>query len=192
MISHLNIDTTSPMLDYKLGIEDFNSYLPVEYYYAYAVLRRLQPAATDVICDVGCGKGRFLCIAARYPVRRVLGIELQRELCAAARENLVRLRGRRAPAEVICANCTELDFPDDVTIVFMFNPFGTETMISFLGRIGTSLRRKPRCFQSSTTTIAVPKCWPSVVGFTRMGYSALHLADGLASGLMLGIEFRPK
>ncbi len=135
------------MLDYKLGIEDFNSYLPVEYYYAYAVLRRLQPAATDVICDVGCGKGRFLCIAARYPVRRVLGIELQRELCAAARENLVRLRGRRAPAEVICANCTELDFPDDVTIVFMFNPFGTETMISFLGRIGTSLRRKPRCFQ---------------------------------------------
>jgi SAM-dependent methyltransferase len=48
----------------------------------------------DVFVDVGCGKGRVLVMAAQFPFRRVIGVEVSPTLAAAAAANVARVRRR--------------------------------------------------------------------------------------------------
>jgi SAM-dependent methyltransferase len=107
------------------------------------IIRVVQPRSDDGVYDIGCGKGRILCVFARLPVRRVVGIELDPTLAEAARNNANRLRGRRAPIEVRCQDAATADY-DDGTIYLLYSPFGTETLLDVLGKIRLSLETNPR------------------------------------------------
>ena len=93
----------------------------------------LQPP--DVFVDVGCGKGRVLCYAARHEVKRVVGVDLSAELCGEARANAARLRGRKAPIVVELRPAHEFDY-SAASALFMFDPFGAATMAKVLDKIG--------------------------------------------------------
>jgi predicted RNA methylase len=101
---------------------------------------------TDVVVDLGCGKGRVVCVAATYPVKSVVGVEIDPPLCELAEKNGARMRGRRAPVSFACVSATDFDY-DDVNIVVMFHPFGADTMRVVLSRWEESLERKPRSFR---------------------------------------------
>lgn len=103
------------------------------------VLDRLALLPSDVFVDIGSGKGRVLCCAARTPVRRVVGVELSADLCRQARLNAARLRGRRAPITVENTPADQYDY-SDATVLFLFDPFGPATLRSVLGRIGEETR----------------------------------------------------
>ena len=118
-------------------------YEPVNYFNIHRMLRVLAPAGDDVFYDIGCGKGRILCVAARRRLRRVVGIELFEELCADARRNAAALRGKKTPIEVICADAARADYADG-TVFAMFNPFGEATMRAVIASIGESMRQRPR------------------------------------------------
>ncbi len=97
----------------------------------------------DVFYDIGCGKGRVLCVVARRPIQRVVGIEISESLCEKARENVDRLRGGLCSIEVVCADACDASLIDG-TIYFLYNPFGVDTMRHVIDRIHSTLANNPR------------------------------------------------
>ncbi len=123
--------------------KDNLAYVPHDYWYVRAMARRLKLAREDVFYDIGCGMGRILCVVARRRIRKCVGIELLEPLCQQARRNGLRLRGRKAPIEIICADAARADLSEG-TVYYLFNPFGKDTLRDFLANLETSISRDPR------------------------------------------------
>jgi len=123
--------------------DDNVRYETADYWNIRKVARILKPGPEDVFYDIGSGMGRMLCVMARRPIRKCIGIELFEPLCEIARRNVASLRGRKAPVEIRCADAATADLSDG-TIYYMFNPFGEETLRDALENIRTSLSRKSR------------------------------------------------
>jgi len=109
-------------------------------------LKSLAPGPADVFVDLGSGKGKAVLIAGRLPYRRVVGIEIDEELSRCANHNIVRARHRLLAQEIKSLNVSVLEWPipDEVSVVFMFNPFIGQTFYSTMDRIFESYNRKPR------------------------------------------------
>lgn len=118
-------------------------YTTVGYRTTRQILRLVEPRPEDVFYDIGCGMGRILCVAARKPMRKCIGVELFEPLCEIARRNAKNLRGRKTHIEVVCGDATTADLSEG-TIYFMFNPFGPQTLRDTLENIRRSLAKKPR------------------------------------------------
>ena len=76
--------------------------------------------------DLGCGKGRPLVVAADYPFRRLIGVELSPYVAQVARRNVAGLR----PAEkygkrifVIIGDASIPNLGKESTVLFLYNPF---------------------------------------------------------------------
>jgi SAM-dependent methyltransferase len=96
-----------------------------------------------VFYDVGCGKGRPLCVMAQHPFEKVVGVEVRAELCEVARQNARDMRGRVAPIEIRCADAASVDYSDG-HVFFLFHPFGPSTLQAVLDSIERSLQASPR------------------------------------------------
>lgn len=148
----LNVTTMSDQTDVTDGrhdgvnMLDYNSgYQGANYLYLWRIAHMVRPDAPNQVnfYDVGCGKGRALCVMARHPFKKVVGIEISEELCRVARANSSRLRGRLAPIEVVCANAVDADLSDG-HVYFLYNPFGRSTLTRVLDNIERSLEVAPR------------------------------------------------
>lgn len=84
--------------------------------------------------------------AAEYPFAKVIGVELSHELLAIAERNVARNRDRLRchDVELTQADVTSYELPDEVTVVFMNNPFTGEVFQAALGSLERSLERRPR------------------------------------------------
>ena len=128
----------------KAKHQDSRSYQAVDYWNIRRVLGAMALSGSDIFYDIGCGKGRVVCCAARGRVKRVVGgIDLNPLLCEIARKNAKSLRGRESPIEICCEDASVADVSDG-TAYFMFNPFGEATMREFLKNIERSLITNPR------------------------------------------------
>ena len=110
------------------------------------VLPRGEVSPDDVFIDLGSGKGRVVLLAARYPFKRVIGVELSERLTEIARGNLERNRHRLAcqDIELVTADALDYELPDDVTVAYLFNPFTGETFDRVLRKLIDSVDRNPR------------------------------------------------
>lgn len=110
----------------------------------FSLVRELEEGV--VFLDYGCGKGRAVVLAAMRPFQKVIGVELDDGMLDLARRNIARLQKRmRCPnVSLVNADATQFDVPDDVNVVFMFNPFGGEVRQAVIHRIEASLHRLPR------------------------------------------------
>jgi SAM-dependent methyltransferase len=106
-----------------------------------AVLRRVPIAPEDVALDVGCGKGGAIITLARYPFRRVDGLELSGELIAVAQRNLRRAGVRCTLHQGDGAQFQALD---DYTFFYMYNTFPSEVMRRFMANLEASITARPR------------------------------------------------
>jgi SAM-dependent methyltransferase len=79
--------------------------------------------------DLGSGKGRVLILAFKKGFRRVVGVEFSAEVCAVARKNLSTTG---VTAEVVHQSAKEYVFPDEPTVVFLYNPFGPTILVPIL------------------------------------------------------------
>lgn len=109
-------------------------------------LRHFAIGPDDVFIDIGSGKGRVVLEAARYPFKRVIGVELASELHGIAERNLrrTRQRVRCGAVELVNSDILDYDMPDDVTFVYMFNPFRGAIFRTVIDNLVTSLDRSPR------------------------------------------------
>jgi hypothetical protein len=97
--------------------------------------------------DLGSGKGRMLFLAAEYPFRRIIGVELARELHEAALQNIRRYRSpkqRCREIESIYMDAANYVFPDQPLVISLFNPFGPSVLREVLDRLNASAAAHPR------------------------------------------------
>ena len=115
---------------------------------AYHVLRKVFAAlplgAGDCFMDIGCGRGRVLCLAARYPIARAAGVEITPQHAAAAQRNLERLHGRKARTfGVMAGSATDFDYSGG-TVFYMYNPFSGALFEQVVGNIHAAAKRGGR------------------------------------------------
>ena len=116
----------------------------------WLVLRRALPkgmvSPDDVFLDFGSGKGAVVLQAAQLPFRKVIGVELTPQLHAIARENLARALPTLRCKDVELVNSDALDYrvPDDVTVVYFYNPFYGGVFAKVVDELKASLARRPR------------------------------------------------
>jgi SAM-dependent methyltransferase len=147
----LNIDTThDPAAAHEAfmndGVPDYRGhYQGANYLYLERIARVLTRDAPyrRVFFDIGCGKGRPLCVMARHPFARVVGVELRADLCDVARQNARNLRGRLAPIDIVDGDAGSVDLSTG-DAYFFFNPFGAPTLQRVLQSIRHSLTQSPR------------------------------------------------
>ncbi|HLI76346.1 MAG TPA: class I SAM-dependent methyltransferase [Acidobacteriaceae bacterium] len=98
--------------------------------------------------DIGCGKGRALLLALRFPFRRVLGVELSPALAAVAAQNLeyFRAQWRQAgvPAEAVAGDATRFPLPNGPLLLFLYHPFATPVMKRFLAHLREAAEQEER------------------------------------------------
>ncbi|MCE9606310.1 MAG: class I SAM-dependent methyltransferase [Planctomycetia bacterium] len=138
--SWLRVQTTrsapSPHRDaHRYGYLAFHTY--------FSIFDHLALTANDTVVDLGCGKGRVVCVAAQYRIREAIGVEIDSMLAAQAVSNAERMRRRRSPLRIVCESATAFDY-STTTVIVMFHPFGSDTMNEVLDRLHDSLARNPR------------------------------------------------
>jgi SAM-dependent methyltransferase len=96
--------------------------------------------------DMGSGKGRALLLAAGYPFREVIGVELSPELDRIARANIARYTGPRlrAPITSIQGDAADFHWPPGPLLVYMWNAFTGPVMEQVFRNLEASLSHLPR------------------------------------------------
>ena len=111
------------------------------------ILRRREVGHDDVFLEIGCGMGVVVVeAAARYHFRRVIGIDVVPQLTAVARETVARGRKRLRckEVEIHTGDAMEYVIPDDVTVVYMADPFRGEVFDAVVANLLASVDRAPR------------------------------------------------
>ena len=108
----------------------------------------LQPTEWRFI-DLGSGMGGALIVAAKMGFRSLIGVEFDYTLTEIARGNVASLRLRDPESAsritLLHQDAGTFVFPDDAPlVVFLFNPFGPETMRTVMTNLTNSLARAPR------------------------------------------------
>jgi SAM-dependent methyltransferase len=100
----------------------------------------------DVFIDFGSGKGRILYLAARYPLKKIIGVEISEELNAIAKKNLNQHRYKLVckDIELVKADASDYIPPEDFTIAYFFNPFEGLVFEQVIRNIRNSLLANPR------------------------------------------------
>jgi SAM-dependent methyltransferase len=132
----------------ELGIQspDSRHYQPVSYDDFRALLNAIPISDRDVLLDLGAGMGRAVCLAAQYPFRSIIGVEISRDLCTVARQNVERIKPKLycQDVQIVNANAMEYEIPGNVSVIYFFNSFSGPTLATVLNNIEASLRRAPR------------------------------------------------
>ena len=121
-------------------------YMPVSYSLLETVLKEVPALYKNHFLDIGCGKGRAMCVAAHFGFMRLTGVDFSKELCIAAENNLIHTR-ENIPAldfSVINEDAARYDIPPDVDCIFLFNPFDVVIMGAVVSNIMESLEAQPR------------------------------------------------
>lgn len=140
------------------GGGDGEIYVPARAANGRAALReaRVKDRAATTFIDLGSGKGRMLFVAAEMGFGRCVGVEFSRSLHGHAVENIGRFRGRGAgQIESVLADAGEFAFPAGALVVYLFNPFGAETMGRVMANLTRSMAEAPR-------HVVVVLLWPEL------------------------------
>lgn len=126
-----------------LSNEDWHEYAPVGYWAIASSLLKVPLALRDIgFLDIGSGKGRPLVVAAALGIRRIVGVEIARELNEIARANLAHVKA--CDIEVVDTDAAKYCIPADVNVLFLANSFKGPTLESVLANIRRSHAAWPR------------------------------------------------
>lgn len=121
-------------------------YMPVSYLMLDDVFNQIPLSSRNHFVDIGCGKGRALCLALIHGFNKVTGIDFSRELCNVAKLNLAKVHQYNTGClyEVINNDAFYFDVPKDTDCIFLFNPFDEIILSGVVKNINQSLRQYPR------------------------------------------------
>jgi SAM-dependent methyltransferase len=123
--------------------EDSHAYDATAYYRLKAMVDCLSLKPEDVFIDFGCGRGRAVFYMSTQRLKKVIGVEFDKELLDEARENLANLKLQKTPVELVHVDAASYRITDE-NIFFMYNPFGLKTLQAILKNIKNSLVANPR------------------------------------------------
>ena len=128
--------------DRRLGIQTFGfhpgngsaadpdwqvHYAPTPYSEIFRLLRMVELGDDDVFLDLGSGMGRTTFAASWMGAKRAIGVDIVPELYNKSNANLRRSRLFGRPIEFVCVDAANYRNPD-VTVLFMYHPFGEATL----------------------------------------------------------------
>jgi len=122
-------------------------YMPVNYFTIEHVLDHIpENAKQGTFLDIGCGKGRALCVAAAYGFTKLYGIDFAKQLIKQADQNLAATKKRFSSLryQLSWSDISALEIGKDVSTVFLFNPFDEVLMKNIIHKINSSLQQYPR------------------------------------------------
>lgn len=95
--------------------------------------------------DYGCGKARGLAVGILAGFRRLVGVEVSRELAAVGQRNLRALRARHpgVEVEVLIQDASRFGMPDGPLVAFLYNPFLGRTLDRVVHRLQRHALRWP-------------------------------------------------
>lgn len=127
-------------------------YMPASYELLEDIFKQLNACFSNNksgnhFLDIGCGKGRALCVAAHYGFTKLTGIDFSKQLCEAAKENLLLTRQKTPGIDFSIVNNDAFyyEIPADTGCIFLFNPFDETIMSGVAQNIRQSLQTDPRC-----------------------------------------------
>jgi 16S rRNA G966 N2-methylase RsmD len=97
--------------------------------------------------DLGSGKGRTLLMAADYPFKRIIGVELLPTLHQIAQQNIADYKAESQKSfalESICADASTFSPPEGALLIYLFNPFPETILRQVAANIRKSLKMNPR------------------------------------------------
>lgn len=122
-------------------------YQPVSFYIAELLFQQLPFHITQTgFLDAGCGKGRTMAMAAYHGFTQVEGFDLSANMVAATHTAISDWK-RVYPHchfHVWQQNAMEVELPQHIGVIFLFNPFDAFVMQAFAQRVLESLQEKPR------------------------------------------------
>ena len=154
----------------------------------YEILNSLAlQADTFAFVDMGSGKGRALLVASEFAFAKIVGIELSSHLHRIAQENIKRYSPAAQQCtdfELHCMDVVEYDYGPEPPVLFLFDPFGRETMRNVVANLEASLSRKSSRRFCGLRLSAVRGCvaglrCPSKGGRRRPPVAALEPVCGL-------------
>jgi SAM-dependent methyltransferase len=97
--------------------------------------------------DLGCGKGKPLMIAATYPFRRLIGVDISPACIKVARRNIARYGPETidpARVELLTMDAEDFEFPGGPLVLYLFNPFPGRVLEHVVVNLERSLRALAR------------------------------------------------
>jgi SAM-dependent methyltransferase len=145
-ISTTGADELRSLEEKGIEIDHSAIYMPVSYDVLDDIFQQLNIKDSSHFLDIGCGKGRAIAVAAHKGFNKVTGIDLSKELCIEAGENLA-LTKKHFPNlqyRIINNDAFYFEIPNDVDHIFMFNPFDDVIMDAVAENILESFEINPR------------------------------------------------
>src|ERR1700691_6805558 len=102
---------------------------------------------TFTFVDLGSGMGRTLLMASEYPFRRIVGVELLRDLHLIAQDNLAHYKSesrRCFDLERIGGDGADFLFPAEPLVVYLFNPLAEPGLKRVMHKLERSLSANAR------------------------------------------------
>ena len=118
-------------------------YQPTEPSLFHEMLRALELDFSQfTFIDVGSGKGRTLLMAADYPFKHIVGVEIFPELHAIAEANIRSYGSARQKCfsiESLCQDARSFIFPGGPLLLYLFNPLPEAGLAIMLNRVEQAL-----------------------------------------------------
>jgi hypothetical protein len=127
--------------------------------------------------DIGSGKGRVLLMAADYPFRRILGIELLPALHRVAQKNLSAYKSDSQQCfalETVCGDAREFIFPAGPIMLYLFNPLPEYALTELMANLDHSLSQFPRAVYLLYHNPLLEHVLAKYPAFNKVGGTQLH------------------
>ena len=150
-----------------------NIYLPSPYYFVHKSFKWIDPAfESSIFVDFGCGLGRVVLYASRFPFLKVIGVEASPSLSSAAARILedyfARRQGNGPEWEIVHSDAGRYPVPDQASVFFFNDPFDETVLEPVVENILASRSAAPR----RVFAIYLNPAHPDV--FTGHGFETVH------------------
>ncbi len=145
-IQTTGFDKLDSLIEKGVDIDHSTIYMPASYDLLEDIFQKANINQFKHFVDLGCGKGRALCVAAAMGVSKLTGVELSKEFCESSKRNLEIIK-QKFPSisyQIKHNDAFYFDIPDDADCIFMFNPFDDLIMSGVIENIEQSLAEYPR------------------------------------------------
>lgn len=129
-----------------IDISHATIYMPISYVLLQEIFRQLPLQPSNHFLDIGCGKGRVLCVAAQLGYSKLTGIDFSKDLCEEATANLehTKIKFPDLQYTIITKDAMNYEIPKDADRIFLFNPFDIVVMGAVVYNIMESAQEYPR------------------------------------------------
>lgn len=109
-------------------------------------LERLDVTGDDVFVDYGSGLGRAVIVAATFPFRQVIGVEMSAEMTRRAQSHVERTTRHHRAGEVklVASDALAWKVPPDITVAYLYCPFTEDVFDAVIKKLVESVDRHPR------------------------------------------------